>query len=219
MWIIVVAGCGTWWVSSLFGWWDWAYIIYDGPYPCENQKCSGYNATRDGPWHMEKIDWANFAIQMVRGCLTYQGLVMVGPWRFSNLWHLTCSRRESSKGHDFYGRQVGDDAVWYQIDAPKRLKITLFLVGNIFFQCLLQVLPAFAVRQAAAAAPRPLCAPYAPPRRIPPAPSTHSSPRLSRFLPTLAVAVAVWRRRRCRRASTTRTSSTSPRRAHSSASL
>jgi len=139
VWVIIVAGCGTWWLSSLFGWWDWAYIIYDKPYPCENGKCSGYNATRDGPWYMEKIDWANFAIQMVRGLLTYQGLVMVGPWRFSNLWHLTCSRRESSKGHDFYGRQVGDDATWFQIDAPKRLKIILFLVGNIFFQCLLQV--------------------------------------------------------------------------------
>eukprot|EP00966_Prymnesium_polylepis_P270217 6241982-Prymnesium_polylepis.2 len=54
---------------------------------------------------MEKIDWANVGIQIVRGCLTYQGVVMVGPWRFCNLWHLTCSRRECSAGHDLYGKR------------------------------------------------------------------------------------------------------------------
>ena len=62
VWIICVAGCGTWWASTLIGFWNSFYIIYDGPYPCA--KCSGYNATRDGPWYMEKNDWANVAIQV-----------------------------------------------------------------------------------------------------------------------------------------------------------
>jgi len=137
VWIICVAGCGTWWASSIIGFWNAFYIVYDGPFPCD--KCTGYNATRDGPWYMEKTDWANVAIQIVRGLLTYQGLVMVGPWRFSNLWHLTCSRRESEAGHDLYGRATDDASVWFHIEKKKRLRVTLYLIGNIVFQIFLQI--------------------------------------------------------------------------------
>ena len=59
---------------------------------------------------------------------------MVGPWRFSNLWHLTCSSRESSAGHDLYGRPQDDSAVWFHIEEEKRKRVTLLLIGNIVFQ-------------------------------------------------------------------------------------
>lgn len=62
---------------------------------------------------------------------------MVGAWRFSNLWHLTCSRRESEAGHDLYGRST--EASWFQIEKKKRLRVTLLLIGNIVFQIFLQI--------------------------------------------------------------------------------
>uniref|UniRef100_A0A7S3ES02 PH domain-containing protein n=1 Tax=Haptolina ericina TaxID=156174 RepID=A0A7S3ES02_9EUKA len=129
VWIICTAGAGTWWVTTLFGWYDCCYIIYGE---------GGYNATIDGPtWHMDKYDWANVAIQVVRGLLTYQCVFIVGPWRFTNLWHLTCSSRNSAPGLDLYGRST--DSVWFHIPEARRLKIILFLMGNIVFQICLQI--------------------------------------------------------------------------------
>lgn len=61
---------------------------------------------------------------------------MVGPWRISNLWHLTCSRRQHEAGFDLYGRPT--ESSWFHIDQRKRLRVTLLLIGNIIFQLVLQ---------------------------------------------------------------------------------
>jgi len=136
VWIIVVAGCGTWWITTLFGWWDSFYTVYDRS-NCTPLDCPSIPATPGEPFVLGKTHYANIAIQIVRGCLTYQVIFMVGVWRFSNLWHLTCSSRESEAGHDLYGRKT--DAAWFAIEKKKRLRVTLLLVGNAAFQILLQV--------------------------------------------------------------------------------
>ena len=103
MWILGTAGCGTWWATTLLGWWDSFYIIYPD---CPGVELKGgcYNATRGGDYYLQKTDYANIAIQVVRGLLTYQGLCIVGPWRATNFWHLTLSRRSCEPGLDLYGR-------------------------------------------------------------------------------------------------------------------
>jgi len=128
IWIICTASAGTWWVSTLFGWYDCCYVIYGA---------GGYNATIDGPWVMSKTDWANVAIQTVRGLLTYQCLFIVGPWRFTNFWHLTLSGRSCAPGLDLYGRPT--DSVWFHMPEKRRMGVILALLGNIFFQVCLQI--------------------------------------------------------------------------------
>jgi len=138
VWIIIVAGCGTWWASTSFGWWNAFYINYP---TCPGLKGGCYIPERDGvPYRLQGTDFANIAIQIVRGCLTYQGLVIVGPWRFTNFWHLKCSRRSCEKGLDLYGRPT--ESVWFHVSPEKRLLVIRLLLGNIFFQVLLQ---AFAI--------------------------------------------------------------------------
>ena len=59
------AGCGTWWATTLLGWWDSFYIIYPD---CPGVELKGgcYNATRDGDYYLQKTDYANIAIQVSR---------------------------------------------------------------------------------------------------------------------------------------------------------
>jgi hypothetical protein len=50
---------------------------------------------------------------------------------------LRLSSRNSAPGLDLYGRST--DSVWFHIPEARRLKIILFLMGNIVFQICLQI--------------------------------------------------------------------------------
>lgn len=61
VWIICVAGCGTWWMTTIMGWWDSFYIIY--PLNCSLASCEVF-IDPNKPFYLGKVHYANIAIQV-----------------------------------------------------------------------------------------------------------------------------------------------------------
>ena len=76
--------------------------------------------------------WYNASIQALNWLFTYSHIITL-PWRLSNLAHLSCSKRSSAPGFDFYGNPT--QVIWFHLKRWQRrvLLLLLFTAGNTQF--------------------------------------------------------------------------------------
>ena len=71
--------------------------------------------------------WANVSMQVITALLTYLNGIST-PWRLSILIH-HLSTRDSSPGHDFYGRPT--EAIWFHLPSRSRLIVAICLCCSV----------------------------------------------------------------------------------------